>query len=110
MQLALQFLDPSAVFPSLGGTGRPRFAQTGNGILFPAIEFGRIQAVLTAPGTAGGFVHRSGGDHRFQPGRRRPALTAAIAPLARAVGQGVRSPPLQRCHAYAHLTRDNLHR
>ena len=38
MQLALQFLDPSAVFPSLGGTGRPRFAQTGNGILFPAIE------------------------------------------------------------------------
>jgi hypothetical protein len=69
MQFPLQFLDPSPVLPSIHGAGRPGFAETGNRILFPAIEFRRIQPVLAAPGAAGGFIHRRSGNDRFQPGR-----------------------------------------
>ena len=105
MQLALQFLDPAAVFPGLSGAGRTRLAETsnGNGILYPAIELGRIQPVLAAPSTASGFIHRRRGNHRFQSGRRRPALTAATTPIARAIGQGIRPLVLQRRHAHAIL-------
>src|ERR1700747_3334383 len=66
--------------------------------------------MLAAPGTAGRFIHGRGGNDRLQSGRRRPTPTAATAPLARAIGQSIRSPAFQRGHAHAYLTRDDLNR
>jgi hypothetical protein len=100
MQLALQLLDPPAVLSGLRGAGRPRFAETGDRILFPGVQLCRIQPLLAAPGAPGGLIHRRSDDHRLQSCRPRPARTAAT----RRIGQGTCPPALQRRYAYPCLT------
>ena len=105
VQLALELLDPAPVLPGLDGTGRPRLAQAGDGVVLPGLELGRVQPLLAAPGAAGSLVHRRRGDHRLQPRRRRPALAAGQRPRCR---QGPGSPTLQRGDADTDLARDHV--
>ena len=56
--------------------------------------------LLAAPAASRCIVHRGRRNHRLQTSRRCPPLRAGTRP----VGQGVRPPPLQRCHADPNLT------
>jgi hypothetical protein len=99
-EVTLQFLDPAPLLLGFRDTVITGFAQATDRVLLPAIQIARIQAVLTAPGTAGGFVHRGGGDHRFEPCRRAP-LPRVSAPIVG--GQGGGTPALQGGDADADL-------
>ena len=65
--------------------------------------------LLAAPAAPRRLIHPSCGDQRLQSSRRRPAL-AASSPIARSIGQRVRTPTLQRRCTHSNLARHLLHR
>jgi hypothetical protein len=121
VQVTFEFLDPApgrltalrGISPLRGlillrfrGTVIAGFTEPAERVLLPAVQIGRIQAVLAAPGAAGGFVHRGGGNHRLQPCRRGPVPRAAIVIIG---SQGGSTPALQGRDTDADLLRDGLH-
>ena len=72
-QLALQFLDPAALLPGRQAV-LARFAETRDRVALPGVQRGREHTMLAAPGAARGLVQPGGGDDRFQPCRRCPAM------------------------------------
>ena len=89
MQVPLQLLDAAPVTLRLRRLSIAWLAQSADRVLLSSIKLARIQALLTAPGAPRGFIHRGGGDGRFQPGNGGqtagippPAVTWAIAKVS----------------------------
>ena len=109
MQFAFQVLDPTPVLSGFRGTHRTRFTETRDRVLLPGRQLCRIQTLLAAPAAPRRLIHPGCGDQRLQSSRRRPTL-AASSPIARSIGQRVRTPTLQRRCTHSNLARYLLHR
>ena len=90
MQFTFQVFDPTPVLSGFRGTHRTRFAETRDRVLLPRCQLSRIQTLLAAPAAPRRLIHPSCSDQRLQSSRRRPAL-AASSPIARSIGQRVRT-------------------
>ena len=89
-----------------GRTMRPRTYAGRNITSQHQISLGRVtMCVRGGPDV----IHPSCGDQRLQSSRRRPAL-AASSPIARSIGQRVRTPTLQRRCTHSNLARHLLYR
>lgn len=75
-QLSLQFLDPTAIV-FCRCIRILWFAETGQRVMLPSFQLGRIHTALATPCVARGFIHRGSGGHCLQPRCGGPSLTTA---------------------------------